>query len=75
MTSDGARRVWIPRGEEAEAEEGEGEKAAVQGSVEAHDGDAIARGGVVSLLLCRARTRTLIHSPGRRGNGFGPVWA
>jgi hypothetical protein len=43
MTSDGARRVWIPRGEAAEAEEEDGAKAAVQGSVDAHDGDAIAQ--------------------------------
>lgn len=36
MTSDGAPRVWRPRGEATEAGEGEEEeKAAVQGSVEA----------------------------------------
>jgi hypothetical protein len=43
MTSDGARRVWSPRGETVEAEEEDGENAAVQGSVDAHDGDAIAQ--------------------------------
>jgi hypothetical protein len=69
MTSDGARRVWIPRGEEAEAEteeEDEGEKAAVQGSVEAHDGDAIAQAEAVCFSCSGVeltRTLPLIHSP------------
>lgn len=67
MTSDG--RVWRRRGEE-KAEEGE-EAAAVQGSVEAHDGDAIA-----VCFLCSGvelAWGTLIHFPTR--SGFGTVWA
>lgn len=54
MTSDGARRVWSPRGEPAEEEEEEeedGAKEAVQGSVDAHDGDAIAQAVCFPLLF------------------------